>query len=232
MERLSLDLLYCVCDNFKGKRSTLRTVRLVNKTLAAAAASFLFQTLLVYQTPRSWEKLSLIAKCPWLAKHVAKLEVAALHYLPHYLDFLDWKKCTWSLRWNDCCDQNVQAAMVALLLESQETRPLEKVVLDRHMRFEEWRRHPEVRKRSDEQDMGIVAYLSSEYRGKIDLLLELPASKLELVLGFRDWYEKYRYWHDGENELSDLLFPSQEPQSLLYLVPLPNLQTVAVLGSR
>ena len=167
MEKLSLDLLYCICDNFKGKENTLRAVRLVNKNLAAAAAPFLFQTLLVYQTPRSWEKLSLIARCSRLAKHVVKLEVAALHYLPHYLNFLDWQKCTWSHRWNDGCDQNVRAAMVALLLEKQERYPSDILDLNRSVRFEEWRRRPEVLKRSDQHDMGIVAYLSSEYRGKL-----------------------------------------------------------------
>ena len=229
MEILSLDLLYCHCDNFNGKRSTLRAVRLVNRTLAAAAAPFLFQTLLVHQTPRSWERLCLIARCPWLAKHVVKLLVAALHYLPHHLDFLDWKKGSWALRWNHAYDQNVRAAMVALLLKSQETRTLEKINLDRHMRLEVLRQHPEVRKRSNQLDMGIVAHLSSEYRGKTDLPVKIPPSNLELALGLVDGYERYRYWHDGEDKLSDLLCLSRDPQHLLDLVPLPNLQTGAVL---
>ena len=232
MESLSLELLYCICDKLKGKRSTLKAVRLVNTTLAAAAAPFLFQTLLVYQTPSSWEKLSLIARFPWLAKHVVKLEVAALDYLPHYLDFGDWKKCTWFSRWNDCCIWNNRAAMVALLLEARETLPLEVVVLDRHMPFEDWRQHPEVRKRNEQLDIGIVARLSSEYRGKIELPAELQVSNLEVTLDLVGAYKRYRYWHDGENELSGLLYPSQDPQPVLDLVPFPNLQTVAVLGSR
>ena len=105
--------------------------------------------------------------------------------------------------------------------KSRKTRPLETVVLGRRMHFEEWRRHPEVIKRSGQHDMGIVAHLSSEYRGKTDLILELPASKIKLVLGLRDGYEKNRYWHDGENELSDLLYPSQDPQTLLDWYPCP-----------
>ena len=52
-----------------------------------------------------------------------------------------------------------------------------------------------------------------------------------MALELRDGYEKYRYWHDGENELSDILYPSQSPQPVLDLVSFPNLQTVAVLGS-
>lgn len=142
MESLSLDLLYCILDNLKGKRSTLKTVRLVNRVLAAAAAPFLFHTLLVYQTPESWKKLNSIARYPWLAKHVVKLEVAALNHLPHYLDFLDWKESTWSIRWANVCKQNNRAAMVALLVEGNEKRLLEIESFDRYMRFEDWRQHP------------------------------------------------------------------------------------------
>ena len=50
---------------------------------------------------------------------------------------------------------------------------------------------------------------------------------LDLVYG----YERCRYWHDGENELSDLFHSSQDPQLASDSVPFPNLQTVAVLGS-
>ena len=231
MEHLSLDLLYCVCDKFKGKRSTLKAVRLVNKTLAAAATPFLFHTLLVYQTPRSWKKLSLIARCQWLAKYVVKLEIAALKYLPHYSDFRDWKHCTWSLRWNNACDQDNRAAMVALLLEQKETHPSKIESLDRHAHFEVWRQHPGVRERNDQLDIGIEAQLSSEHRGNTEFLVELQATNLDVALNLVRGYERYRYWHDGEIELSDLLYPSQDPQPLLDLVPLPNLQTVAVLGS-
>ena len=233
MERLSLELLYCVLDNFKGKRSTLKTVRLVNRTLAAAAAPFLFHTLLVYQTPRSWEKVSLIARCPCLAKHVVKLELAALIHLPHFLDFLDWKKCTWSLRWSSAYLRENRAAMVALLVEERETSPsgMETQYLNRQMPFEDWRQQPEVRKRKDQLGMGIVAHLSSECRVETESSVELRASNLEVALGLVYGYERYRYWHDGEIELLDLLYSSQDPQPLLDLRPLPNLQTVAVLGS-
>ena len=231
MERLSLDLLYCVCGNFKGKRSTLRAVRLVNKTLAAAATRFLFHTLLVYQTPKSWEKLSLIARCPWLAKYVVKLEVAALKYLPHFSDFRRWKRFTWPVRWNDAYDQNNRVAMVALLLERKETHRPRILSLDRHMRFEDWRQHPEVSERNEQLEMGIAAHLSSEHRGNTKSLLEFQPTNLDVAFELVHGYERYRYWHDGENELSDLLYPSQDPQPSLDLVPLPNLQTVAVLGS-
>ena len=98
---------------------------------------------------------------------MVKLEVAALHYLPHYLDFLDWKECTWFHRWGNSCDQNARAAMVALLLEKKERYPSNTRALDRYMCFEDWSRLPEVLKRSNQHDMGIVAYLSSEYREKL-----------------------------------------------------------------
>ena len=231
MEILSLELLYCICRNLESKRRTLKALRLVNTTLAAAAAPYLFQTLLVYQTPSSWEKLSLIARCPWLAKHVVKLEVAALDYLPHYLDFGDWKECTWFFRWDDCCIRNIRAVMVALLLEARETPPLEGLVLSRQMRFEDWRQHPEVRKRNEQLDIGIVAHLSSEYRGKTELPVELQVSNLEVALDLVGAYKRYRYWHDGENELLGLFYPSLDTQPVLDLVSFPNLQTVAVLGS-
>ena len=123
--------------------------------------------------------------------------------------------------------------MVALLVKDKETSPsgMETRYLNRHVPFEDWRQHPEVRKRKDQLGMGIVANLSSECRVETESSVERPASNLEVALDLVCGYERYRYWHDGEIELLDLLYPSQDPQSLLDLMPLPNLQTVAVLGS-
>ena len=61
---------------------------------------------------------------------------------------------------------------------------------------------------------------------------EFQVSNLEVALDLVGAYKRYRYWHDGENELSSLLYPSRGPPPILDLVPFPNLQTVAVLRSR
>ena len=118
----------------------------------SAAAPLPFQTLLHYQTPRSWKNISLIARCEWLAEYAVTLEVAAFKYFTHYLDYGYWKKGTWVLRWNHCWTQNYQVVMVALLLEA-ETHPSGILVLNRHMLFENRRQNPEVRKRNDQLDM-------------------------------------------------------------------------------
>ena len=228
MNTLPLELLRCICDKFKDKKNTLKAVRLVNKRLASAAAPLLFRTLLVYQTPESWEKLGSVARCEWLAQHVVKLEIAALEYLPHYLDFVDWKQCTWYTRWRDCRDQNNRAAMVSLLLEKLGTKaPRTSCQSHPCIHYRDWKQYPEVRKQINQSDKGIAARLSSGYRDKN----ESPISELESALGVRYRYERYCYWHDGENKLSDLLPYSKDLYPFSDLVSFPKLQTVAVLGS-
>ena len=228
MDKLPLELLRCICDNFKDEKSTLKTVRLVNKNFAGAAAPLLFRILLVYQTPKSWKRLGSVAQCDWLAHHVVKLEIAALGYLPHYLNFTDWKLSTWDFRWEDYRDENNRAGMVLLLLEEQENNLFPpQLTYDPYTQFEDWKQQPEVRKWHDQHEKGSAAYLSSVYREQVDS----PNSALESALGLRYWYEKYRYWHDGQNRLSDLLHQSKDPQPLPGLINFPQLRIVAMLGS-
>ena len=228
MDKLPLELLRCICDNFKDEKSTLKAVRLVNKNFAGAAAPLLFRILLVYQTPKSWKRLGSVAQCGWLAHHVVKLEVAALGYLPHYLNFTDWKLSTWDFRWEDYRDEKNRAGMVLLLVEEQENNLFPpQLPYDPYTQFEDWKQQPEVRKWHDQHEKGSAAYLSSVYREQIGS----PNSALESALGLRYWYEKYRYWHDGENRLSDLLHQSKDSQPLSGLIQFPQLRTVAILGS-
>ena len=62
--------------------------------------------------------------------------------------------------------------------------------------------------------------------------LEIPLPELDSAMGLRYLYERYRYWHDGENELSDMMFHSKGSHPPLNLVPFPNLEALAVLGAR
>ena len=230
MKTLPFDVLHCICEELKDQKRTLKAVRLVNKTLAIVATRFLFHTLLVYQTPKSWEKLGSIARCEWLSRYVFKVEVAALEYLPHYSDFEDWKQCTWYSRWSKCRDQNNRAVLVFSLLKSWNTESSMKS-LDPHlysyMYFDEWKHCPEIRKWKDQSDKRNSSGMIFDFTQAAKFLI----SKLDSALGLVHQYERYRYWHDGENELSDLLYQSINPCPLPHLSPLPNLQTVAVLGS-
>ncbi|CAF9905697.1 hypothetical protein IMSHALPRED_003934 [Imshaugia aleurites] len=228
MNTLPLELLRDICDNFKGKKSTLKAVRLVNKTLADVAAPLLFQTLLVYQTPKSWEKLSSIANCEWLAPCVTKLEVAALDYLPHYLDFVDWKQYTWRSRWNDCCDQRNRAGMVSVLAEKLENQlPRQIIKPNPYTRFQTWQQYPGVRGRHNQRYHGDAASMIPKAREQVETLL--PG--LDSALGLVYRYGRYRYWHDGENEISDIVSRPNGPHPPLSLIPFPGLRTVEVLGA-
>ena len=226
MNTLPPELLRNICDNFQDKKATLKAVRLVSRILANVAAPLLFQTLLVYQTPKSWNNLSSIAQCEWLAPHVVRLEVAVLKYLPHYLDFVDWKRLTWRYRW-DCFEkQKNRAGMVSLLVEKQVTHlPLYTSNPNGVMRFSDWKQCPEVRSWNERHDQSVAENMLSEL-GE-EFVTTLPAMDSALGLVYR--YQRYRYWNDGENELSDSL--SHSESSHLDLIPFPNLRTMSVLES-
>ena len=227
MNTLPPELLREICDNFKGKKSTLKAVRLVNKTLAGVTAPLLFQTLLVYQTPKSWENLSSVASCEWLAPCVTKLEVASLDYLPHYIDFVDWKQSTWSSRWKSFCDQRNRAGMVSVLAEKLEIQlRRQEYRSNAYMRFQTWQKQSVVRRWHKRRDQGDAASMISEAREQVEALL--PG--LDSALGLVYRYGRYRYWHDGENELSNILSRPGGPLSALDLIPFPRLHTVEVLG--
>ena len=230
MNTLPPELLRCICDNFKEKKSTLKAIRLVNKNLAGVAAQLLFQTLLVYQTPKSWGKLSSVARCEWLVPYVVKLEVAALQYLPHYLDFVDWKQSTWRCRWKDqYYYRKNRAGAVSVIVEQLEAQvPTPPSNSNPYGIYEDWRRCPEVRRWNDEHSHGGDG-ASTVFDPKERLESLLPG--LDSALGLEYRYKRYRYWHDGENELSDLMSHSEGPYPPLDLVPFPKLRTVTTLGS-
>lgn len=226
MNTLSPELLRHICDNFKDKKATLKAIRLVNRRLADVAAPLLFQTLLIYQTPKSWKNLSSVARCEWLAPYVVKLEIAALEYLPHYLDFMDWKSFTWDGRWEDNERQNNRAAMVSLLVEKLKTRRLRySLNPDESMNFTDWKQCPEVCSWYKQRDQCVAGDMISELGENI----ETPLSEMDSALGLVYRYQRYLYWHDGENELCDLL--SHSEISRLDLIPFPNLRIMSVLGS-
>ena len=225
MNTLPPELLRHICNNFQDKKATLKAVRLVNRILADVAAPLLFQTLLVYQTPKSWKNLSSIARCEWLAPHVVKLEVAVLEYLLHYPDFVDWKRSTWRYRWDHFEEKNNRAGMVSLLVEKRVTHlPRRSSNPSQYMDFSDWKQCPEVRSWNERHGQG-AGDMFSELREK--LVTTLPEMDSALGLVYR--CQRYRYWHDGENELSDLL--SHSEGSHLDLIPFPNLRILSVLGS-
>lgn len=226
MNSLPPELLGNICDNFKDKKATLKAVRLVNRRLADVAAPLLFQTLLVYQTPKSWKNLNSIATCEWLAPYVVKLEVAVLEYLPHYLDFEDWKQFTWDSRLYQYTQQKNRAGMVSLLVEKQETHLRRHPSnLDECMSFSAWKQCPEVCSWNEKRGQGIAGDMVSELGEK----LETSLPEMDSALGLVYRYQKYRYWHDGENDLLTLL--SHSKGSHLDPIPFPNLRTMSVLGS-
>ena len=226
MDTLPPELLRDICDCFKDKKNTLKAVRLVNRNLARAAAPLLFQTLLVYQTPRSWEKLSSVAAHECLAPYVVKVEVALLGYLPHYLDFEDWKQSTWKARWDKCYDNQNRAGLVSILMERFEKRPLRVLSNpDPQAEIEDWKQFPEVRKWHDQHDQGDGESMISDPQNSHVTLL--PG--LDSALGLEYRYEMYRYWHDGENTLSEMMFHPEGPHPPLQLVPFPRLREMKVL---
>ncbi len=229
MNNLPPEILRCICDNFKNKKNTLKAVRLVNKNLAGAAAQLLSQTLLVYQTPKSWEKLSSVARCEWLVPYVVKLEVAALQYLPHYLDFSDWKQSTWRSRWQDqYYYRKNRAGAVSVLVEQLEAQvPRSRSNSNPYGIYEDWRQCPEVRRWNDQHGHADGASTVLDPKERPEPLL--PG--LDSALGLEYRYERYGYWHDGENQLSNLMFHPEGPHPPLDLVPFPNLRTVTTLGS-
>lgn len=227
MEKIPPELLRCICDNFKNRKAILKAVRLVNRNLACAAAPLLFQTLLVYQTPQSWKNLSSVARCEWLAPYVFKLEVAVLEYLPHHLTFVDWKQSTWHTRWYRYERQGNRAAMVSLLMEKLEPHlPRQSTNSIQYMSYSDWKQCPEVHSGNKRPDQSIAGDMLPKFGEK-------PVSsirEMELALGLVYRYQRYRYWHDGENELLDFVLHSK--RSHLDLTSFPNLRVMSVLGSK
>ena len=88
------EVLAKICQHFESDKSTLKTLRLVNPFLAVEASKYLYKTLLVYQTPRSWEKLQYLSQCQNLNCYAEELELATLEYLPVYENFEAWRVAT------------------------------------------------------------------------------------------------------------------------------------------
>ena len=88
------EVLAEICQHFENDKNTLRTLRLVSPFLAVEASKYLYKTLLVYQTPRSWEKLHYLSRCQHLNYYAEELELATLEYLPVYESFEAWKSAT------------------------------------------------------------------------------------------------------------------------------------------
>ena len=88
------EVLAEICQHLKNDKDTLKALRLVNRFLGVEASKYLYKTLLVYPTPRSWEKLHFVAFCQHLTHYTEELEVATLEYLPIYADFEAWALAT------------------------------------------------------------------------------------------------------------------------------------------
>ena len=88
------EVLAEICQHFENDKDTLRALRLVNQFLGVEASKYLYKTLLVYQTHRSWKKLHFISQCQHLNHYTEELELATLEYLPVYADFEAWKLAT------------------------------------------------------------------------------------------------------------------------------------------
>ena len=88
------EVLAKICQHFENDRDSLKAMRLVNRFLSVEAAKHLYKTLLVYQTPGSWNKLHSVSQCQHLTHYTVQLELATLEYLPVYADFESWKLAT------------------------------------------------------------------------------------------------------------------------------------------
>ena len=88
------EVLAKICQHLENDRDTLKALRLVNRFLGVEASQYLFKTLLVYQTPRSWKKLHSVSQCQHLTHYTEELEVVTLEYLPVYANFEAWKSAT------------------------------------------------------------------------------------------------------------------------------------------
>ena len=88
------EVLAEICQHFENDKDTLKALRLVNRFLRVEAAKHLYKTLLLYQTPRSWEKLHHLSRCQHLNHHAEEVELATLEYLPVYENFEAWKSAT------------------------------------------------------------------------------------------------------------------------------------------
>ena len=88
------EVLAEICQYSENDKDTLKALRLVNRFLGVEASKYLFKTLLVYQSPRSWRKLHSVSQCQHLTHYTQELEVATLEYLPIYADFEAWALAT------------------------------------------------------------------------------------------------------------------------------------------
>lgn len=85
--------------------------------------------------------------------------------------------------------------------------------------YDDWKQYPKVRSWIDQHDHGDGASMVSDPTRSLKTLL--PG--LDSALGEEFRSERYRYWHDGEKELSDMVFHSEGPHSPLDLTPFPKL---------
>ena len=98
------EVLAEICQHLKNDKDTLKALRLVNQFLGVEAAKYLYKTLLVYQSPRSWKKLHFVSQCQHLTHYTEELEVATLEYLPVYANFEAWISATPESRLEDLED--------------------------------------------------------------------------------------------------------------------------------
>lgn len=94
MARFPPEVLAEICQHLENNKDTLKALRLVNRFLSVEASQYLYETLLVYQTPCSWKKLHFVSQCQHLTYYTKKLEIATLGYLPVYANFEAWKSAT------------------------------------------------------------------------------------------------------------------------------------------
>ena len=88
------EVLAEICQHLENNKDTLKALRFVNRFLGVEASKYLYKTLLVYQTPRSWKKLHFVSQCQHLTHYTKTLEVVTLEYLPVYANFEAWKLAT------------------------------------------------------------------------------------------------------------------------------------------
>ena len=88
------EVLAEICQHLENNKGTLKALRLVNRFLGVEASRYLYKTLRVYQTFRSWKNLHSVSQCQHLTHYAETLEVATLEYLPVYANFEAWKSAT------------------------------------------------------------------------------------------------------------------------------------------
>ncbi len=142
------EVLAEICQHFENDKDTLRALRLVNQFLGVEASKYLYKTLLVYQTHRSWKKLHFISQCQHLNHYTEELELATLEYLPVYADFEAWKLATSEARLVTQRLSNSLAGATAVMSE-----------VDRYRSYCNWQHGEQKLLNAMESDGGALAFL-------------------------------------------------------------------------